>query len=135
MTLTSSDAAYWFSWQHRVQSEDLKELEKEAHKRHQQALLELAAAEEVLGALRCQLAWSTLYDAGVRHDGRVIVDYADGPVEAVFVGVETSLGNQIVLRHLTKKGTPEKQPRTTSFTMAEYIRPKVTPEQPKPASG
>ena len=124
--LTTSD--YWYSWEWHINDENREELQAEATRRVERAILELGAAEEVLACIRTKWTWGTLRNAGVKHGERVIVEYRDGPVEAVFEGVEKRLINQIVLRHLTKKGTPEKQPHRTSYTMATHIKPKAVPK-------
>ncbi len=125
--LASSDS--WRPWHWKINEDNMEALQEKAVDRLHQAILELAAAEEVLAQIQYEWASHTLYVAGVSYGDRVVVEYKDGNQEAIFEGVETKLLNPIVIRHITKKGTPEKRPHWTHYTMAKHIRPKEAGRQ------
>lgn len=109
-------------WSWNLIGGNIEGLQEEAVNRVHRAILELAAAEEVLAKIQYHWATSVLLQEGVNRGDKVVVEYKDGHEVAIFGGIESRLPNNIDVHHLTKKGTPEKRPHQTAFTMAKHIR-------------
>jgi len=119
-TVDLKDFSFWVDLSN-VSEAHSDDIEDKAFERVETALLELVAAQKVLSEIRVLKARRELARKDVYPGTRILIDYREGQVEAIYEDIIDRLPNRIVLRHITKRGEPYKDTCTTDISSVDYI--------------